>query len=65
MMSSNPEHMPDWVIEVVSALDEYEDIHGQPDEWHCLAPALETVPPEVRTFAAGWRRHKKRSEPQT
>jgi hypothetical protein len=45
--------LPNWVIDVVIALDKYEDEHAK--EHTCLAPALDHVPAEIRAQARGVR----------
>lgn len=45
--------LPNWVIDLVNALQAHEDEHGHPDDGHaCLAWILKTVPAEVRGQAA-------------
>ena len=61
----NPENLPPWVIQLVAGLARYEDEHptlyaqfAGSTEWQkadCPGALLESVPAEVRTFAAGWR----------
>lgn len=60
----NPENLPPWVIQLVAGLARYEDEHPNlyaqfagNREWQkadCSCGLLESVPSEVRAFAAGW-----------
>lgn len=44
--------LPNWVYDLVSAVETYEFEHGQTtDGWPCLGAALEDVPAEVRQGA--------------
>lgn len=45
---------PDWVLDLVAAVEHHEAIHGKPEEWGCLAGPLDQVPAEVRAMARGW-----------
>ena len=52
--------MPDWVLELVLAVVKHEDEHGQ-DQSVCLAVALEGVPADVVSQAAGYAQGKRRA----
>lgn len=48
--------LPNWVIDLVGAVDKYEFEHGETDEgWPCLGVALGKVPDGVRQQAAAVR----------
>jgi len=44
--------MPNWVYDLVSAVEEYEELHGGHTEgWGCMGRALAAVPLEQRQTA--------------
>lgn len=50
-----PIDAPEWAWVLLSAVEEFEDIHPKLDE--CLSDALGAVPVDARVFAAGIRHH--------
>lgn len=53
---------PSWLLTLVAAVQEYEDVHGHPnDGWECLDAAMKGVPPEVIAEARGYARAKRES----
>lgn len=46
-----PENLPNWVLDLVAALRQYEDFHGHPaDDWTCFAEHLAAVPDGVQDY---------------
>lgn len=67
-----PDRLPPWVINLVAGLAEYEEMHptlyaqfSGNREWQkadCPGALLDAVPPDVRTFVAGWRAARRQAE---
>lgn len=47
--------LPDWVLDLVAAVEHFEYVHPRVDiRDDCLAAPLEAVPTDVREQAKGW-----------
>ncbi len=54
---------PNWLLNIVGAVEDYEDKHGHPtDGWDCLRAALLPVPENVRAMARGYAQAKREVE---
>lgn len=51
---------PDWALDLLAAVIEFEDVHPKTD--HCLGDALKAVPSDIQAEARGWARAKRRAE---
>ncbi len=54
-------YLPEWVLDLVAAVDEFESTHAKADA--CLIDALNAVPADVRGYAQGYVRGKKKAQP--
>lgn len=50
---TDPRMLPSWVIQFVGDIEYHEDVHRKGEE--CVKDALDKVPAEVRSYAAGHR----------
>lgn len=53
-------HTPDWALDLLAAVIEFEDVHPKAD--HCLGDALKAVPGDIQAEARGWARAKRALE---
>lgn len=54
---------PDWALELLAAVEYYEDVHPKVEAGRdCLGAALAAIPAEVRAEARGWARAKRALE---
>lgn len=54
---------PNWLLQLVAAVEHYEDIHSKVEEGEeCFAGALEVVPDSVRSMARGYAQAKREAE---
>lgn len=50
-----PDRQPDWLLDLVAAVEHFEYTHAKVDSpADCLGAQLDAVPDEVRSMAAGW-----------
>ena len=50
--------LPDWALELVAAVVHHEEVHGPADQ--CYDDLAKSIPSEVRAYAAGWAKGKRR-----
>jgi hypothetical protein len=50
-----PDRQPDWVLDLVAAVEHFENEHAKVDSpADCFGRQLDAVPDEVRAQARGW-----------